>query len=133
MSDSKERRRTPRVKAEHDMTLTTVPEHQSAEAVPFRAKSVDLNLGGIYCVLASHMPLFTKMQITLNLPVQDDGGMTHLFECLLEGVVVRIEPEDPTEGCDEYQCAMAFVNTDSDVELVLAKYLLQTMAGGPVN
>ncbi len=131
MSDNprKERRRTPRVRAEHDVTL----QEDSTEAIPFYAKSVDLNLGGIYCTLGRHTPLFSKMSITLNLPVIDDEGMTHVFECGLDGVVVRIEPEESVQGCEEYHCALAFVNTDEDVELLLAKYLLQTMVRGEIN
>ncbi len=131
MSDKprKDRRRSPRVKAEHDVTL----QEDSTEAIPFYAKSADLNLGGIYCTLGRHTPLFSKMSITLNLPVMDDEGETRVIECALDGVVVRIEPEEPTAGCEEYHCALAFVNTDEDVELLLAKYLLQTMVRGEVN
>ncbi len=135
MSDDKkgkERRRSPRVKAEHDLVLNQ--QIDDGDAIPFSAKSVDLNLGGIYCTLGKYVPLFSKMSITLNLPVTDDDGVTHVYECGLEGVVVRIEPEEPTDNVDEYHCALAFVNTDEDVELLLAKYLLQTMVRtGEVN
>lgn len=119
-----ERRRTPRVKATHELTLK---QGDGAGAMSFQATSVDLNLGGIYCMLNAHLPLFSKMQITLQLPIADDDGDIHRFEVGVEGVVVRMDPEDYEPTTDEYACAMAFVNTDPDVELVLAKYLLQSL------
>ncbi|MFT7626108.1 MAG: c-di-GMP-binding flagellar brake protein YcgR [Myxococcota bacterium] len=130
----KERRRSPRVKATHDVVLNQ-QDGDEADAIPFSAKSVDLNLGGIYCTLGRYVPLFSKMSITLNLPVSNnDDSTTHVYECGLEGVVVRIEPEEPDDSVDEYHCALAFVNTDEEVELLLAKYLLQTMVRtGDVN
>jgi c-di-GMP-binding flagellar brake protein YcgR len=129
----KERRRSPRVKATHDVVLNQ-QDADEADAIPFSAKSVDLNLGGIYCMLGRYVPLFSKMSITLNLPVSNDDSTSHVYECGLEGVVVRIEPEEPDDSVDEYHCALAFVNTDEEVELLLAKYLLQTMVRtGDVN
>lgn len=121
---SKERRRSPRIKAEHEFQL----RGDSGEAIG--ARSVDINLGGIYCTLDAYLPMFSKLEITLNLPVIDDEGVTHLFECGMEAVIVRIEPEDPDPEISDYQSAMAFVNIDEDVELVLAKYLLQSLVRG---
>lgn len=116
-----ERRRTPRVKATHELILT--PEGDPV--IP--ARSVDINLGGIYCVLERHVGMFSKMQLELELPILDDEGGTHVFQCGFDAVVVRVEPEEPGPDGTKYKCAMAFVNIDEDVELVLARYLLQTL------
>jgi c-di-GMP-binding flagellar brake protein YcgR len=116
-----DRRRSPRVKAEHELVL------QVGEGAGFNATSVDLNLGGIYCTLDRHLPLFTKMHIGMALPVLTDQGTQHTFELGFEGVVVRMEPEEDSDDCSGYACAMAFVNVAPEAELVLAKYLLQSL------
>ena len=116
-----ERRRSPRIKAKHELVL------QAGEGSGFNATSIDLNLGGIYCTLDRHLPLFTKMHVGMALPVLDEHGTEHKFDLGFEGVVVRMEPEEPSEHCDGYACAMAFVNVAPEAELVLAKYLLQSL------
>ena len=116
-----ERRRSPRIKATHELVL------QAGEGNGFHATSVDLNLGGIYCTLDRHLPLFTKMHVGMTLPISDEKGGEHLFRLGFEGVVVRMEPEEAEPGCDAYACAMAFVNVEAEAELALAKYLLQSM------
>ena len=123
-SERAERRRTPRVKATHELVL-----HASG-GDGISATSVDLNLGGIYCTLARYIPLFTKIQVGMSLPVADEGGQQHMYELVLEGVVVRMEPEEPSDGCTAYACAMAFVNLEPEAELVLAKHLLQMLGEG---
>lgn len=115
-----DRRRTPRVRAEHEVVL------RSEGAADFKARSVDLNLGGIYCTLDRHVPLFTKVGMALSLPIQFPDELLWC-DLDLEGVVVRMEPEDPTPGVDEYACAMAFVHISEDAELVVAKYILQAL------
>ncbi len=123
-SERAERRRTPRVKATHELVL-----HASG-GDGISATSVDLNLGGIYCTLARYIPLFTKIQVGMSLPVADEGGQQHMYDLVLEGVVVRMEPEEPSDGCTAYACAMAFVNLEPEAELVLAKHLLQMLGEG---
>jgi hypothetical protein len=125
MSEGKqERRRNPRLKAEHELEL------RGASGESIGARSIDISLGGVYCTLDAHLPMFSRLEITLNLPVVDDEGVTHLLECGMEAVIVRIEPEDPDPEVHDYHSAMAFVNLEEDVELILAKYLLQSLVRG---
>jgi c-di-GMP-binding flagellar brake protein YcgR len=123
MSQRKERRRSPRVKAQHNLVLKGDGDAE------IRAQSVDLNLGGIYCELDRHIPLFTKLGVQLTLPlILEEGKEPEEFAVSMEGVVVRVEPEEPQDGLDAYACAMAFVNMDPDSELIVARYLLQAIA-----
>ncbi len=123
----RERRRSPRVKAEHELTLTA---QGATDEGAFIARSIDVSLGGIYCNVDRHIPLFTKLSIALTLPLFDEHQHRHLLRIPVEGVVVRMEPEEPEDGRAEYSCAVAFVHPDPDIELVIAKYILQSMAGG---
>ena len=115
-----DRRRTPRVRAEHELVLKAEGDAE------FKARSVDLNLGGIYCTLDRHVPLFTKIGIALTLPIQLPDEMLWC-ELDLEGVVVRMDPEEPRPEVTDYACAMAFVHMSEDAELVVAKYILQAL------
>ena len=122
-----ERRRSPRVKAEHELSLTA--QGQSDEGA-FIARSIDVSLGGIYCNVDRHIELFSKLSIALTLPLFDEHDHRHLLRIPVEGVVVRMEPEEPESGRTQYACAVSFVHPDPDIELVIAKYILQTMARG---
>jgi len=88
------------------------------DEIRFSAKAVDLNLGGLYCTLDKRVELFSKMDVTLNMPVD---GTVH--DVMLEGIVMRVE-EDGKGGFD---AALAFTNADPKTERLLARYLLQTM------
>ena len=115
------RRRSPRVQAAHELVL------HCGDGTSIAATSVDLNLGGIYCTLSRHQPLFTKLQIGMSLTIRGEDDERRAFELALDAVVVRMEPEEPTPGCEDYACAMAFVNVSPEAELLLAKYLLQSI------
>ncbi|MFT5433901.1 MAG: hypothetical protein ACI9OJ_004611 [Myxococcota bacterium] len=131
MTQPRERRRSPRIKADHEVVLSDPTEGEGA--APLVGRSVDINLNGIYCGLNRCMPMFTKLQINLRLPVVlREGGEAEIFELPLEAVVVRMDPETPDATVDHYHCALAFVNTDADAELVLARYLLQEIAHSEV-
>ena len=119
-----ERRRTPRVAAEHELTLRSAVADAGGA---ISATSIDLNLGGIYCTLNRHIPLFSKMEVTLELPIRDEDEELHQLEVGLVGVVVRIEPEEPDPEVTSYAAALAFVNLDPQAELALARYILQAL------
>ena len=73
--------------------------------------------------------MFTKLAVNLRLPVAlHEGAEREILELPLEAVIVRMEPEDPDPKLDHYYCALAFVNTDPDAELILARYMLQSLA-----
>ncbi len=120
-----ERRRTPRIRARHDLHLQVDDQSE-----PVRATSIDISLGGIYCHVEAPIPLFTKVMLNLTLPLYDANDKRHVFRVPVEGVVVRMEPEDREEGRAEYACALAFLHGDPDVELVIAKFVLQQLARG---
>ncbi len=124
-SKESERRRSPRVRVVHELR---VESGVGDESQLLAATSVDLNLGGIYCTLSGFLPLFSKLHIGLDLPVASEDGGIGRYAVTVEGVVVRIEPDAPDPSLTEHSCAIAFMNVDPDVELLLAKYLLQVIS-----
>ena len=65
-------------------------------------------MNGIYCTVNHHVPLFDKILVTFVSP-EHDGIPTHIVS-QLEGVVVRVEPEQKEEERTEYNIALFFQN-----------------------
>lgn len=111
-----ERRRSPRIPTDQKARLggeRTMPECQC----------INISLGGIYCTLSAPVPLYTRMEVTLALPITDGEGLTREIPVSFEGAVVRIE--DPPEGEAGVRAALVFQSMDDDTEWVIGKYLLQ--------
>ncbi len=115
-----ERRRSPRVPARHDLVVRPI----DADGTELRAQSVNLNLGGLYCTLDHWLQPFTKIAISLSLPISLDVDESKSVDIAVDGVVVRIEPAKREVGRTSYECAVAFVGLDEDAELAIARYLL---------
>ena len=126
--EGKERRLTPRIKAEHQIILKG---EGGSDDIHVNAQSIDLNLGGVYCTLSEYIELFTKLQVELSLPILDGANGIVPVALAATAVVVRMDPEQPTPGCTSYDCALAFVGLSADAELTLARYMLQAIAHSP--
>ena len=114
----RERRKSPRIAADHEI-------HFGGEERPPQpeCRCINISLGGIYCTLATPVSLYTKMEVSLTLPISDGEGTVREIPVSFEAAVVRIEePTDPAAG---YKAAMVFQNMSDDSEWVIGKYLLQ--------
>ena len=116
-----ERRRSPRIQARHELTLRA---HGGTSGHDFRAHSVDLNLGGIYCALDRFVPVFSKHEVRMTLPVSLDDANPMNAELVADAVVVRMSPAHAEHGRASYDCALAFVTLSEEAELAIARYLL---------
>jgi c-di-GMP-binding flagellar brake protein YcgR len=125
-----ERRRSPRLKATHEVVLSTGSDFGEGSGERIVAQSVDLSLGGVYCTLDRYLPVFSKFRLHLTLPLRDADGADVVEECEVQAVVVRIQPEEPLASCNSYEAALAFLGVGEHTELVLARYLLQAMLRG---
>ena len=91
-----------------------------------RVQSMNVSANGVYFTSDTHIPLLTKLRITLVLPEGDDASRTHNVAC--DGVVVRVEPEEPQAGGDEYHVACYFTSIlDQDKEH-LESYILRQVS-----
>lgn len=68
-----------------------------------RVTGRNISCSGMLCHVSHYIPLFTKLALALELPAEDGGEILDL-----EGVVVRIEPEQPEAGRDDYEAAVFF-------------------------
>jgi hypothetical protein len=101
----KERRRTRRIATRLAMSVRRAAD---AARRGFKANSINLSSGGVYCSIPTFLPPLTKVSLTFTLPGQaDDSSKT----IVCSGVVVRCEPFENEKG---YQAACCF--TDLSVE-----------------
>lgn len=92
-----ERRRHPRAD-------THIPLKLSQEEWDIVTETVNISRSGAYCRVNRRVPLMTKLQIQILLPLRkDDKSVTKTIHC--QGVVVRVEPSTD-EG--HYNVALFF-------------------------
>ena len=114
----RERRRSPRIPAEHTISLGGDQAPPQPEC-----RCINISLGGVLCTLAAPVPLYTRIEVTMALPITDGEGFTREIPVSFEAAVVRID--EPGEGEDGVRAAMVFQGMDDDTEWVIGKYLLQ--------
>ena len=104
-----ERRRDPRFLRE-DVSLTLTDG--------VKARSVNISSRGLYCVVDTPIPEFSKLRVCIELPFCD--GDRYRIEC--EGVVVRSDPKREA-GKILYNMAIYFLNLDSERAAVIEDFL----------
>lgn len=112
-----ERRGTVRVPARLAMEIKIASGESS------RVSSLNVSASGVYFSSKNYIEPLTRLRITLSLPMDGEDGEVVGVVC--DGVVVRIEPEQPTERVDEYQVACYFTEV-SDRER-LEGYILRNV------
>jgi hypothetical protein len=112
-----ERRRSPRIPADHPVKLGA---EMPADA---ECRCINISLGGVYCTLATKVALYTKMEVSIALPIVDGEGTVREIPVSFAGAVVRLE-EAPS-GEKGYRAALVFQDMSDETEWVIGKYLLQ--------
>lgn len=89
-----------------------------------RAETINVSANGVYFVTPSYMQPLTKLQITLVLPA-DSGADPR--EVLCEGVVVRVDPEEPRASFGKYEIACYFTSIAAADREFLESYILKQL------
>ena len=90
-----------------------------------KVQSLNVSANGVYFVTPTHIPVLTKLSITLLLP-DDDRPDGQSVSC--EGVVVRIEPEEPDSSHEDYSIACYFTDILKSDQQKLESYILKQLA-----
>ncbi len=115
----KERRKHRRASLELPLDVADASEKTKG----FRAKTVNLSAGGFYCKVPFHIPVYTKLKISMAIPIADAGDEQHVISC--EGMVVRTVPEQPDPSVDTYEIGCFFTEIDDYDRLVIEQYLAE--------
>lgn len=110
-----ERRGAVRVPARLAMEIAVAGDTAQVE-------SLNVSANGVYFVSQLHIPVLTRLSITLELPQGGRSGRTRNVAC--DGVVVRTEPEEASKDVDAYNIACYFTSIDENDRETLERYIL---------
>jgi len=83
---------------------------------------LNISMGGIYCKVPHFIPMMTKLQATLLLPIPGVGGVKE--EALsADMIVVWTDPEGEVPGIDSYQIGCSFLPLEEEKKNLLRLYL----------
>ena len=117
----KERRRHRRASLEIPLDMKDL----GARGKTVKARTVNQSAGGFYCRVPFHVPILTKLKVSMSVPIRDAGGRQedHALSC--EGMVVRTVPEKPDPKVKSYEIGCFFTEIDSYDRLVIEQYLAE--------
>ncbi len=117
----KDRRYEPRI-------LASIPGHIVCHAGkdPVVMTTRNISCSGLYCQVSKFVPLFTRVNIVMNLPLQQGDGVYHEVVDF-EGVVVRTEPEREKPDHSEYHVAIFFSGITDKARSLIARYMREHM------
>ncbi|MEE9268816.1 MAG: PilZ domain-containing protein [Candidatus Krumholzibacteria bacterium] len=93
-----------------------------------RVESINVSANGVYFSSPQHIAPLTKLGITLILPENTDGTSGEGHEVFCEGVVVRVDPETPSDNQDDYEIACFFTSISEKDKGFLESYILHQLA-----
>lgn len=93
-----------------------------------RAETINVSANGVYFWSKKHIPLLTRLRITLMLPESPGAPDRALREVICDGVVVRTEPETPRSDAGRYEIACYFTSISSKDQGQLESYILNLLA-----
>ena len=93
-----------------------------------RVESINVSANGVYFSSKRHIPLLTKLGITLMLPETTEGAPAGTHEVYCEGVVVRVDPEEPKKSPQDYEIACFFTSISEPDKGHLDTYILHQLA-----
>jgi hypothetical protein len=117
----KERRKHKRASLELPLDV----DHAAEDRKRFTAKTVNLSAGGFYCKVPYHVPVLTKLKVSMTIPMKEPGGKEedHVVSC--EGMVVRTVPEEPQPDVDAYEIGCFFTEISDYDRLIIEQYLAE--------
>lgn len=118
MTTASERRLSPRSKIAFDCGIIENVE-------PIRSLTFDLSSRGLSCVLPREIPLFTKVRVILQIPLELADRDNDKKEIHCEGVVVRRERSDGEDG-SHYKTAIYFSRIEPEDSAKLQRYVAKS-------
>ena len=115
----KERRKHRRTSLEIPLDVESSGLRQKG----FTAKTVNLSAGGFYCKVPFHVPVLTKLRISMVVPVREGSGREHDHVISCGGTVVRTVPEKHDPSVKSYEIGCFFADIEDYDRLIIEQYL----------
>jgi hypothetical protein len=86
-----------------------------------QASAINISASGAYFSSPRYLEPLTKLEMRLLLPGEDDDAAIESFD--VEGIVVRVEPEEPGPQGQTYEIACYFTETTPEFRERLGRYV----------
>ena len=113
---TQEQRDTRRVSARLQIELT-VDDSVSSE----QGSAINISTNGVYFTSKRYLEVLTKLGMRLLLPGEENQTETEALD--VRGVVVRVEPEEPSDDVDQYEIACFFTDASPEFRERLGRYV----------
>ncbi len=113
-----ERRGHPRVSAEIAAHIVTHARRDQAVVV----RSTNISCSGLYCNVSKYIAPFQKLHLSMIIPLLERGRV-HNEVIQLDGVAVRVDPEEQDADVLDYHIAIFFENVSGKDKQILARYV----------
>ena len=104
---------------------TKLPLNIDTEGFNFKSTTKNIRCSGIYCEIDFFLPLMTKLEVTMNLPIIENNQKVEK-SFIVNTVIVRTDPEYDQPGCDVYNIALFFMGIKEEHRNLIARYIEQT-------
>ena len=116
-----ERRLHPRVRVKFPILMEVEGEPR------LEGMACDIGIGGVRGTVSHYIELFTRLALTLQLPTTARDGQMNMEIVEATVAVVRIEPDEETDGQVEYDVSLAFTGVSKDRDRIIGTFMLQTL------
>ena len=113
---TQELRETRRVAARLQIELT-VDDSGSRE----QGSTINISANGVYFTSQRYLEPLTKLGLRLLLPGEEGDSGSEALD--VRGIVVRVEPEEPSDDIDAYEIACFFTDTTPEFRERLGRYV----------
>jgi hypothetical protein len=119
MTSLSERRKSPRVEAELPIAVEGGPAEASG-------KTLNISENGVYFEVPHFIEPLTKVRMELFFP-SEDGSEEEGDRLGFDGVVVRVEPEEPADHPGPFRVAVFFTHVPESSLTVLKAFIEKNM------
>ena len=120
MTSLSDRRKTPRVAAELPIAIEGGPAEASG-------KTLNISENGVYFEVPHFIEPLTKVRMELLIPATSDSEEKEI-RFGFDGVVVRVEPETPTDNTSSYKVAVFFTHVPDYSLTALQAYIERSLS-----
>lgn len=126
MTESSNNSHERRIYQRFDLKL---PLNISGKDFEFKTQTKNISCAGVYCQINRFMPVMTKVEITMFIPLLGRGRKTQKrIKCLC--VVVRIEPEHEQRMETSYHLGLFFTKISEKERNLISEYIQQAFFAG---
>lgn len=92
-----------------------------AEASSSTGSTINISSNGVYFTSSRYLEPLTMLGMRLLLPGEEGDGTAEAFD--VRGVVVRVDPEQPSARVESYEVACYFLETTPEFRERLGRYV----------